>query len=83
MPEFPTEPLISKLSSWWVKERIFYIQNDNAYDSRLKGLMQRVNGVATQYLDSYLGGRRSCERNKENACNQKSWLIEAMRAVLG
>ena len=66
-----------------VKERIFPIQNVNAYDSRLKGWMQRFKGVATRYLDSYLGWRRFYERHKENACNPKSWLIEAMGAVPG
>ena len=66
-----------------VKERIFPIQNVNAYDSRLKGWMQRFNGVATRYLDSYLGWRRFYERHKVNACNPKSWLIEAMGAVPG
>lgn len=61
-----------------VKERIFHIQNVNAYDSRLKGWMQRFNGVATRYLDSYLGWRRFFERHKEEATNPKSWLIEAL-----
>ena len=66
-----------------VKERIFHIQNVNACDSRLKGWMQSFNGVATRYLDSYLGWRRFYERHKENACNPKSRLIEAMGAVPG
>jgi ISXO2-like transposase domain len=66
-----------------VKERLFHIQNVNAYDSRLKGWMQRFKGVATRYLDSYLGWRWFYERHKENACNPKSWLIEAMGAVPG
>jgi hypothetical protein len=66
-----------------VKERIFHIQNVNANDSRLKGWMQRFNGVATRYLDSYLGWWRFYERHKENACNPKSWWIEAMGAVPG
>lgn len=37
-----------------VKERIFQIQNVNAYESWLKGWMQRFNRVATRHLDSYL-----------------------------
>ncbi len=40
----------------------FHIQNVNAYDSRLKGWMQRFHGVATKYLESYLGWRRMLER---------------------
>ena len=64
-----------------VKERIFHIQNVNAYHSRLKGWMQQFNGVATRYLGSYLGWRRFVERNKEEAGNPKSWLIEAIGPV--
>ena len=40
----------------------FHIQNVNAYDSRLKGWLQRFHGVATKYLESYLGWRRMLER---------------------
>ncbi len=66
-----------------VKERIFHIQNVNAYDSRLKGWMQRFNGVATRYLDSYLGWQQFFERHKEEATNPKSWLIAAIRSAPG
>jgi len=45
-----------------VREGVFHIQNVNAYDSRLKQWMRRFNGVATRYLDSYLGWRRLIER---------------------
>jgi hypothetical protein len=34
---------------------IYHIQNVNHYGSRLKTWMRRFNGVATKYLDSYLG----------------------------
>lgn len=33
---------------------IHHIQNVNNYHSRLKGWMQRFNGVATKYLEHYL-----------------------------
>jgi hypothetical protein len=33
---------------------LYHIQNVNNYHSRLKGWMQRFNGVATKYLDHYL-----------------------------
>jgi len=49
----------------------------------LKGCLHRFKGVATRYLYNYLGWRRFYERHKENACNPKSWLIEAMGAVPG
>ncbi len=45
-----------------VRDGVFHIQNVNAYDSRLKQWMRRFNGVATRYLGSYLGWRRSLER---------------------
>jgi len=45
-----------------VVEGAFHIQNVNAYDSRLKGWMHRFHGVATKYLESYLGWRRLIER---------------------
>ena len=41
---------------------IYHIQNVNNYDSRLKGWMRRFNGVATRYLDSYLGWHRTNDR---------------------
>lgn len=40
----------------------FHIQNVNAYDSRLKQWMGRFHGVATKYLEIYLGWRRMLER---------------------
>ena len=40
-----------------------HVQNVNAYDSRLRGWMQRFKGVATKYLDSYLGWFRMLDRS--------------------
>lgn len=42
---------------------VYHIQNVNNYDSRLKGWMRRFNGVATKYLDSYLGWHRASDRH--------------------
>ncbi|MEY4718855.1 MAG: hypothetical protein RL563_1473 [Pseudomonadota bacterium] len=42
--------------------RVYHIQNLNAYDSRLKNWMLRFHGVATKYLENYLGWRRGIER---------------------
>ena len=39
-----------------VRDKVFHVQNVNAYDSRLKGWMDRFHGVATCHLASYLGG---------------------------
>jgi len=41
---------------------VYHIQNVNAYDSRLKVWMKRFHGVATKYLENYLGWRRGLER---------------------
>lgn len=38
--------------------KVYYVQNVNAYDSRLKEWMRRFHGVATHYLANYLGWRR-------------------------
>jgi len=40
------------------REKIFHVQNVNAYHSRLKNWMRRFHGVATERLPSYLGWRR-------------------------
>jgi len=40
------------------REKIFHVQNVNAYHSRLKNWMRRFHGVATERLSSYLGWRR-------------------------
>ena len=41
----------------------FHIQNVNAYVSRLKSWMAPFKGVASKYLESYLGWRRMIERD--------------------
>lgn len=43
----------------------FHIQNVNAYDSRLKQWMGRFHGVASKYLENYLGWRM-LERYRQN-----------------
>ena len=40
----------------------WHVQNVNAYVSRLRAWMQRFKGVATKYLDSYLGWFRMLDR---------------------
>lgn len=42
---------------------VYHIQNVNAYDSRLKNWIRRFHGVATTYLDSYLGWFRTLDRS--------------------
>ena len=47
-----------------VIDRVYHIQNVNAYDSRLKAWMHRFKGVATKYLPNYMGWRRCLEKQK-------------------
>ena len=44
----------------------WHIQNVNAYHSRLKGWMHRFRGVATSYLESYLGWFRALDRERRS-----------------
>ncbi len=52
---------------------VYHIQNVNAYHSRLKEWMRRFHGVATKYLDHYLGWRRMIETFGEHL-NSPLWL---------
>lgn len=45
-----------------VVESVLHVQNVNSYVSRLKGWLKPFNGVATKYLQSYLGWRRMLEK---------------------
>ena len=47
-----------------VKQGIYHIQHVNAYDSRLKSWMKHFHGVATKYLDHYLGWLRLLDKEK-------------------
>ena len=49
-----------------VINKVYHIQNVNAYDGRLKGWMRRFNGVATKYLPNYLGWRRCLEKQRNS-----------------
>lgn len=57
---------------------VYHVQNINAYDSRLKGWMRRFHGVATKYLDSYLGWFRTIERSPEGGLKPAQWLALAV-----
>ncbi len=56
----------------------WHVQNLNAYTSRLKGWMQRFHGVATKYLDPYLGWRRLLDRFEDRMTSQQ-FLFHALR----
>lgn len=55
----------------------YHIQNVNAYTSNLKSWMVRFRGVATKYLDSYLGWRRTIDRDGDDMPAER-WLYEAV-----
>jgi hypothetical protein len=54
-----------------------HIRNVNAYTSGLKTWMVRFKGVATKYLDSYLGWRRQIDRDGDHLSTDR-WLIAAV-----
>ena len=41
---------------------VYHIQNVNSYTSRLKDWMRPFKGVATKYLENYLGWNRMLDR---------------------
>jgi transposase-like protein len=55
-----------------------HINNVNGYHGRLKEWLRPFHGVATAYLDHYLGWRRSIEALGHTASRQQ-WLGAAMR----
>jgi len=48
-----------------VHQKVLHIQNVNAYGSRFKQWLYPFKGVATKYLQSYLGWRRWLERDED------------------
>ena len=63
-----------------VIDKVFHIQNVNAYHSKLKRWMRVFNGVATKYLDHYLGWHRFMDDPKN--CNKNN-LIKLQQRLIG
>jgi hypothetical protein len=66
---------------------VYHLQNVNAYDSRLKNWIRRFNGVATKYLENYLGWRRELEYFGEKinprCCNaHRHWAFLAIQLLI-
>jgi transposase-like protein len=57
---------------------VYHIQNVNAFDSRLKNWIRRFHGVATKYLDSYLGWFRTLDRATSTGLQPASLLALAI-----
>lgn len=62
-----------------VKDGVYHVQNVNAYDSRLKEWIKRFHGVATKYLESYLGWMRMLDREKDITARQLLGVIAGRR----
>ena len=58
-----------------VIDKVFHIQNVNAYHSRLKKWVGRFHGVATKYLENYLGWFRYMD-TPENLNENKLFRIQ-------
>ncbi|EKP97575.1 transposase [Bacillus cereus] len=58
---------------------VYHIQNVNSYHSRLKGWIDRFNGVATKYLDHYLSWFRFLDsiRHRNNDATVSKMIIES------
>ena len=58
----------------------WHVQNVNAYHSRLKNWVRQFNGVATRYLENYIGWFRTLDRKSSNSLQPPQWLALAMGA---
>ena len=56
----------------------WHVQNVNAYHSRLKSWVYKFRGVATCYLDNYLGWFRALDRDPGNGPEPQQWLTMAL-----
>jgi len=65
----------------YVKEKIYHIQNVNAYDSRLKLWIKRFNGVATKYLESYLAWMRLLDTEKNLSAARLLGLVSKRQMI--
>jgi len=58
----------------------WHIQDVNSYHGRFKGWMRRFHGVATSYLENYLGWFRALDRTPRNPLQPAQLLNLAVRA---
>lgn len=58
-------------------DTVFHVQNVNAYHSRFKGWLHHFRGVATAYLENYLGWRWAIDLDRINSAER------FLRAALG
>lgn len=76
-----THKTVNSSAKEYVKEKIYHIQNVNAYDSRLKLWIKRFNGVATKYLESYLAWMRLLDREKNLSATRLLGLVSKRQMI--
>ena len=59
----------------------WHVQNVNAYHSRLKSWIHKFRGVATCYLENYLGWFRALDREPAGSQKPAHWLVMALGGV--
>lgn len=59
----------------------WHVQNVNAYHSRLKSWIHKFRGVATCYLENYLGWFRAMDREPAGSQKPAHWLAMALGGV--
>lgn len=64
-----------------VIDKVFHIQNVNAYHSRLKSWISVFHGVATKYLDHYLGWFRLMDTSDKLDKNNMFFIQQHLRAT--
>jgi len=62
-----------------IVEKVFHIQNVNAYHGRFKTWLRPFNGVATKYLPNYLGWYRWLDANAD-ALIPQAWFLTTVGA---
>ena len=72
---------ITSSTKSYVTEKIYHIQNVNAYDSRLKQWIKRFNGVATKYLESYLAWRRLLDTQKNLSAERLLGIVSKRQMI--
>ncbi len=71
-----------KLSAGIRVDGAWHVQNVNAYHSRLKAWVSKFRGVATCYLENYLGWFRALDREHGNGPKPAQWLALALGGVV-
>lgn len=77
---FASSPVVTSKGRYAIGA--WLIQNVNSYHGRLKGWMRRFHGLATFYLESYLGWFRALDRTPRTHAQPAQLLNFAVGAYL-